>query len=268
MVVKGGREMKRLIRTEFFILSKSVLYRRMLFICFLVALNSAGIDRHYTGIAHATGYEWFCIVQLTGGVWIIPICIFAADYAAGAFADRTCTVSLLCGFTRGKIFGAKVIVYLIGLAPLYLMNTIIGTLSRTIQFGFGAELNTGTIVQMLKAFAYYIMTYPVIIGMFFFMWAVITQSRAGTIGFGFGAVQAIGSITSYAGYKIGYMEDSIGKKIGEFIFQFNPLYQIHSLMKPQLFKQIPFWLFCLSALVWLGLILSVSMRIFKRRDLK
>ena len=260
--------MKRLIKTEFFILSKSVLYRRLLVICFLIALNSAGLDKHYTGIVHVTGYEWFCIVQLTGGIVLIPICIFAADYVAGAFANRTCTVGLMCGFTREKIFSAKVIVYLIGLVPFYLMNTIIGTLSRTIQFGFGAELNLSTLVQMLKAFTYYIMTYPIITGMFFFMWAVITQSRVGTIGFGLGTLQIVGSITSYAGYKIGYMEDSIGKKIGEFIFQFNPLYQIHSLMKPHLFKQIPFLMFFISAIIWFGLILLISIRIFKGQDLK
>ena len=258
--------MKRLIRTEFNQLSKSVLYRWLLFICFLIALNSAGLDKRYTGIAHVTGYEWFCTVQLTGGIVLIPICIFAADYGAGAFANRTCTADLTCGFTRRKIFGAKVIVYLIGLVPLYLMNTIIGTFSRTIQFGFGAELNLSTIMQMLKVFTYYIMTYPIIIGMFFFMWAVITRSRVGTIGFGLGTLQIIGSITSSVGYKIGYMKDSIGKKIGEFIFQFNPLYQIHSLMKPELFKKISFQMFFISAFIWFGLIILVSMRIFERRE--
>lgn len=258
--------MKRLIKTEFFILSKSVLYRRLLVICFLIALNSAGLDKHYTGIAQVAGYEWFCTVQLTGGIVLIPVCIFAADYVAGAFTDRTCTLGLMCGFSRGKLFAAKAIVYLAGLVPLYLTNTVIGTLSRTIQAGFGAELNPDTLTRMAKSFTYYIMTYPMISGMFFFLWAVLTQSRIKTIGFGLGTLQIIGSVTSYAGYQVGYMKDSIVKRAGEFIFQFNPLYQIHSLMKPQLFKQIPFQTFCISAIIWFGVIVLASMHLYRKSD--
>lgn len=251
--------MKRLIKTEFFKLARSDLYKRLLIACFFIALFSK--DMHYSGIAHTTGFEWFCIVQLTGGLMLIQVCIFAADFTAGAFMEHTFTSGLMCGYRRGEVFGAKVIVYLVGLLPLFLVNTVTGTVSRSIQYGFGAELNSTTIVQMAIAFGYYILTHLLVIGTYFFFWAIVTKNRTGTIALGITTVQLMGSLTSTIGFKI----ENMG--VGRFLFRFNLLYQIQSPIKPQTVHKIPFSQFVISAIVWFLFILLVSMHIFKRSDL-
>lgn len=203
---------------------------------------------------------WYCIceLQLMGGLLVIPVCIFSADYVASDYANRTFTSSICCGFTREQILGVKVIVYLVGLVPLFLVNTITGTIIRTIQYGFGAELHSTTFAGMAIAWIYYILTYPLVIGMLFFLCAIVTQNRTATIGFAIGAVQLLGSITSNIGYRIGMTKDSL--------FRYNLLYQIHRLIKPQILKQIPLSQFILSTVVWF--LFMISVYVFKRSDLK
>lgn len=258
--------MKTLINMEFYKLLRLESYKCLFAICFLIALSPA--KQQLMGIVYTTGYEWFCVVQLMGGMLVIPVCFFSADYVASDYSNCTFTSSLCCGLTREQIFGAKVIVYLVGLMPLFLVNTITGTITRTIQYGFGAELHSTTFVRMAIALIYYILTYPLVIGMLFFLCAIVTQNRTATIGFGIGTVQLLGSVTSSIGYRIGMAKDSFGKKIGEWLFQFNPLYQIHSLIKPQIFKQIPLSQFVLSTVVWFLFLFMISMYVFKRSDFK
>ena len=70
----------------------------------------------------------------------------------------------------------------------------------------------------------------------------------------------LGSVTSNIGYRIGRTKDSL--------FRFNPLYQIHSLIKPQIFKQIPLSQFVITTVAWFLFLLMISMYVFKRSDLK
>ena len=233
-------------------------YKRLLAICFLIALSPA--KQQLMGIVYTTGYEWFCVVQLMGGMLVIPVCIFSADYVAAEYSNRSFTSGICCGFTREQILGAKIIVYLVGLMPLFLVNMITGTITRTIQYGFGAELHSTTFARMAIALIYYILTYPLVIGMLFFLCAIVTQKRTATIGFSIGAVQLLGSVTSNIGYRIGRTKDSL--------FRFNPLYQIHSLIKPQIFKQIPLSQFVITTVAWFLFLLMISMYVFKRSDLK
>lgn len=244
--------MRRLIKSELFQLCKSESYKSLFIICCVTALSP--VKQQMMGRTDVTGYEWFCVDQLMGGMVLIPVCIFTADYVAAGFSDHVFAMSVCSGFRRGEGFGAKLIVYLAGVMSLFLGNTVTGTVSRSIQYGFGTVLDSIALIQMAKAFGYYILTYPLIISMSFFFWAVAAKSRIGSIGFGIISVQLLGAVTSKIGFRF------------PLLFQWNPLYQIHSLIKPQTFHQIPFHQFVIASATWFLVLLLLSGRLFYHSD--
>ena len=146
--------MRRLIKSELFQLCKSESYKSLFIICCVTALSP--VKQQMMGRTDVTGYEWFCVDQLMGGMVLIPVCIFTADYVAAGFSDHAFAMSVCSGFRRGEVFGAKLIVYLAGAMSLFLGNTVTGTVSRSIQYGFGTVLDSIALIQMAKAFGYYI----------------------------------------------------------------------------------------------------------------
>ena len=258
--------MKRLLKAELFILLKSRTYQCLLIACCLFVLKSK--EKSYFGVTYETGYEWFCVRQLMGSKFHTLVCIFAADYVASGFSNRTIASGICCGFTRKEVFGAKMIAYMMGLVPLFLVNTAVGTVSRTIKNGFGTNLNSAVLVRMATSYGYHILTWMLVYGMFQFMWAVITKSRTKTIIFSMGTMQIIGSLTARAGEITGKMEDSAAKVIYQSVLKFNPLYQLHTLLRPQVFIRIPFSQFAISAFACFLGITYISMHVFERSDLR
>lgn len=258
--------MKRLIKAELFILLKSRTYKCLLIACCLLVFKAE--EKKYFGIAYETGYDWLCVKQLTGGMLPTLVCIFAADYVASGFSRGTITMGIFCGYTRRKVFGAKMIAYIMGLVLLFFVNTAVGTVSSTIKNGFGTNFNRDVLVRIATSCGYYILACMLVVGMYHFMWAVITKSRAKTIIFGMATLQLIGSLTARTGEITGKMEDSTAKVIYQSILKFNPVYQIHTLLRPQTFVRIPFSQFAISASVCVLVITYISMHIFERSDLR
>ena len=90
--------MRRLIKSELFQLCKSESYKSLFIICCVTALSP--VKQQMMGRADVTGYEWFCVDQLMGGMVLIPVCIFTADYVAAGFSDHAFAMSVCSGFRR------------------------------------------------------------------------------------------------------------------------------------------------------------------------
>ena len=65
--------MRRLIKSELFQLCKSESYKSLFIICCVTALSP--VKQQMMGRTDVTGYEWFCVDQLMGGMVLIPVCI-------------------------------------------------------------------------------------------------------------------------------------------------------------------------------------------------
>ena len=59
--------------------------------------------------------------------------IYAADFAAGEYRNRTYAAGFLCGYPRKVLLWAKAVAYFTGLIPFLLIHAVTGTVMWTIQ---------------------------------------------------------------------------------------------------------------------------------------
>ncbi len=196
----------------------------------------------------------------------MPLSLFVAEYIATDFESHAFTISLLCGATRKKVFGAKVIVCVAGLLSLALTNTVVGLMVTTSLNGFGTDLSNNTMFSMIKSLAYYLFICVVFIGSVTFLAAMLTKNRVVAFGVGYCVCKILGILTANIPYIFENMKDSFCKTITEYVFLLTPLYQIDSLFPPYVYKSHPFWLFLLSCSVCLVMTYLISMNIFNSID--
>ena len=203
-----------------------------------------------------------------GGWAGIPLPFFVAEYMAVEFTNHAFLSMLMCGYTRKKIFQAKLIVCMMGLFGFTLINTIAGTAVATILNGFGAELNGMTISYMAKRFIYSVLLFTVCQGMFCFLFAVITKRKTATILIRLVGYQLIASTTGRIWYILNDMKNPVWREIVHGIFEITPLYQIDSLLVPDHFKTHQFWQYLLSCSVCLIMTYLLTINIFKKCDMQ
>ena len=141
--------MKNLIKAEWFKLRKSLLFK-MLCLCNAASLITTAV-LNLLGSKGSTGYETLLISL--GYVLHHSIIgyVFASFFLCGEFSGRTFGISLSCGFSRRKIFGAKVFMFLAGLLFLFLIYTSAGMFVATVLNGFGKGLSIDIVLLLLCA---------------------------------------------------------------------------------------------------------------------
>ena len=166
--------MRRLIKSEFFQLLKSNFYRRIFIANIALALLAFAFDRTL-----GSDYELKGLVRRLRISWLLYIiCIYTSEYMAGEFHNHRYNTKLICGFTRRQIYGAKLAVYVSGMLPLLVINTAIGTLVRTICYGFGTDFNENIVIRIAKAELYYVL-FCFVVGAVSVLFAMMTKSQIG-----------------------------------------------------------------------------------------
>ena len=175
--------MKDLMKAEWFKLSKSFGYK-VLCACNIAAVFTTSLL--LIAGAKGTGYEAF-IMALTYILHHAVIgCLFAAIFVCSEFSNRTFGMSLLCGYSRKKVFLSKILVYLFGLICLFLLYTGAATIVMLIGNGFGQK-NYLDILALLFCgiFGYAAM------GTVMIFIAVIAKKAFVTVGIGIGITYAL-----------------------------------------------------------------------------
>ncbi|MCI9079530.1 MAG: hypothetical protein HFH68_11525 [Lachnospiraceae bacterium] len=115
--------MVNLINAEFFILSKSVGFKVLMFVSLLFGGMAVTLDFFRIGLfnSNAIGFDEIIACQQMTLYNMIFGCIFAAIFICSGFKRMTYGISLLSGNSRIKIFFAKFIVSLTGMFLLSLM---------------------------------------------------------------------------------------------------------------------------------------------------
>lgn len=126
--------MKKLIKAEWFKLSKSVGYK-ILLLCNVLSILTSILLR--VAGAMSPGYEML-VISLTSILHHSVIgYLFAAVFICSEFSNRTFGMSLLCGSSRKKVVLSKIITYLTGMTILFLVYVCATTLVMTLANGFG-----------------------------------------------------------------------------------------------------------------------------------
>lgn len=260
--------MKELIKSEFYKLFKAGAYKKLWGIGIGVTLLSLILDGGYGADFGIKGYDWLCTKRIGINWLLLVLCMYAAEFVAGDFANHTYIFKLMCGFTRRQIYLAKLIGYLTGIMVLLSANTIVGTTARTLINGFGTKLNRELLLQVARSELYYVLPCLGFMGAIPFLFAVVTKSRAGTIGFGVGVNQLFGSLIGNLSFVFMRRKDSTQKIMIEEIFRMMPTYQSASLTAPERFKAHPLWLFLLSCGVCFVFAYFLAMYFFEQSDLE
>lgn len=140
--------MGNLIKSEWFKLRKSLGFKILLAgnvistfsILILLAMGSTTTGSQ----AMAIGFSYVLHHAFVGF-------LFAAVFWCNEFSSRTFALSLLCGHSRGKVFLAKVLVFLAGLLLLFGVYGGLTTVYARVSHGFGLEwsLETGKHIFVL-----------------------------------------------------------------------------------------------------------------------
>lgn len=258
--------MRRLIKSEFFQLLKSNFYWRICIANIVLALLAFAFDRTLGSDYELKGLDWFCVRRLRISWLLYIICIYTSEYMAGEFHNHRYNTKLICGFTRRQIYGAKLAVYVSGMLPLLVINTAIGTLVRTICYGFGTDFNENIVIRIAKAELYYVL-FCFVVGAVSVLFAMMTKSRAVAFVLGVCINQWGGSLLANLPYYLKHMGDYVLKKGIDCFAQLMPIYQIDSILVPQEYKPHPIGLFLLSCNIWLVVIYVLSMNLFENSDL-
>lgn len=171
--------MAKLIKAEFFKLSRS-----REFLLLLTAALGMGILNGIMPIRRGysiTGYEVYRIMLVPQLSDVILLCIFAAFYVCGEFSSRTFGRTFLCGYARGQVFFAKMIVYFADLFPIILLPIAVVTAIVTAENGFGVEWGAAMAVDVGARLLCYILD-GFFKGSFVLLAASIIRDRLGTFG--------------------------------------------------------------------------------------
>lgn len=137
--------MKNLIKAEWFKLSKSFGFK-VLLLCNAASLFSTGIllALGFSGVK-GIGYQLFVGTMKYVLHHTLIGNLFAAVFLCSEFAGSTFRMSLLCGYSRRKIFMAKALIFLAGLLLLFLVYVGITTVVVSVgNGGFGTPFNIET----------------------------------------------------------------------------------------------------------------------------
>ena len=128
---------------EFYKLAKLPAHKWLLVTClvFVFIFNRKEIS---DGMIY-TGAEWLCMM-LTRPNYIIWFSVFAAFYVTGEFTNRAITATILCGFSRGKIFFAKSIAFFAGILLIILIYVLTVTVFWPAQYEFGVKFSSSACV--------------------------------------------------------------------------------------------------------------------------
>ena len=125
--------MGKLLKAEFFKLSKSIEYKILLAVCLAIGLLF-GI----MGIWYGSSTVGAKCVSISGTGFLynaVLISMFAAYYIGSEFENHTFAGEVACGASRGKLFGAKMILYFIAILPLIMIYDWVTVAVFTVRNG-------------------------------------------------------------------------------------------------------------------------------------
>lgn len=179
--------MNRLIKAEFFKLSKLTGYKVLLLGSLGLGLTE-GLFVIIYGNGRGTspagiGYSVLKIYLVFPLFAALMAGIYTAVFLCSEFKNRTYGNLLLCGFSRRKVFLLKMLVFYAGLLPIFYLHMIVVSGIATIGFGFG-HLTAGKVAELLKMFSYSVLGY-LALGGYYALLAVLLKNPVATIGVGF-----------------------------------------------------------------------------------
>ncbi|MDE6608369.1 MAG: hypothetical protein K2K54_11545 [Lachnospiraceae bacterium] len=258
--------MHNLLKAEFFKLSKSFTYKLMIGMYLLFEIwdhmKAVTKDILYTGVSY-TGSERFFIMP-AGTSYIEFMWIYAAVFVAGDFTNRNYAVSVVCGYPRRNIFGAKAVVYFVGMLPVMLIHAVVGPTVWSMYYGWGREWGSGTVLFMLKPLAYYLCSFAVF-GSTYFFFAMLAKNRIGAVAMNLFLTQGIGSVIGNA---LMLLEDSVIRRLFEFLIQFSILQQVWDLRRGEHEMIYSFRLTFISSVAVTILMMLMATYIFCKHDMK
>lgn len=254
--------MGNLINTEFLKLKKSVSYKFILIAFFVVELllvqNEISVGVNHTGVLY-TGMQWIYKLPTQAAYYVGFLFLFAADFVAGEFGNRTFTAAFWCGHPRGHILWAKAAVYLSGLLPFLLIHAVTGPALWTIQFGFGSPLSLALAASIGRSILYCLIGF-LVFGCISYLCVFLTGSRIGALSLSWAVVYVLGVL---AGNSVQIKYSAIREALVSF-FRLTVFFQLGE----SDMDQIPFTVTFFSSLVWMALLLFAAKVRFDRQDLK
>lgn len=180
--------MNRLMKAEFFKLSKLVGYKVLLFGCSGLGLAEGLFVILYcvsAGEKPPMGYGYFVLkLHLVWPLFAALITgVYAAIFLCSEFGNRTYGMNLLCGLPRFKVFLSKMTVFYAGLLPVFYLQAIAASVIVSIGYGFG-KLTAGDIAEFLWMFFCSVLAY-LALGGYYALLAVWTKNPVATLGLGF-----------------------------------------------------------------------------------
>lgn len=180
--------MRNLLKAEWFKLSKSFGFKLLLlcnaasFITTIVLMTAVSTDR--------AGYQLF-LVDLSYILHHSVIgYLFAAVFVSGEFSNRTFGMSILSGNSKRKIFAAKEIVFLAGFELLFLVYTLVSTITAILFNGFGLPFSFDSCLQIIELLLLGILGYAAVGAVMLFI-VILTKKTIGTIGVGIAFTYAL-----------------------------------------------------------------------------
>ena len=177
--------MGKLLKAEFFKLSKSIEYKILLAVCLAIGLLF-GI----MGIWYGSSTVGAKCVSISGTGFLynaVLISMFAAYYIGSEFENHTFAGEVACGASRGKLFGAKMILYFIAILPLIMIYDWVTVAVFTVRNGFGMDWNLET-----AGFIVYKILFSILcnfaMGSYILLVVYLTRDKGRTVGVGVGSL--------------------------------------------------------------------------------
>lgn len=139
--------------------------------------------------------------------------LFAAVFLCSEFSNHTFGMSLLCGYSRRKVFFSKILVFFSGLIILFLIYTGITTIVTSIGNGFGQVINWDMLLLLICGILGCAAMGAVIILM-----TVIAKKTIVTIGVGIGFTFALLWIETAFSDRLFYIKYTYSYQIGQILF--------------------------------------------------
>lgn len=248
--------MRKLVSAEFFKLSRSVGFWRMIACSAGVGLLFALLFGFVPGSSRRIqGYDMLSVMTPFVLFHAIFTSAFTAVFLCSEFSDRTIGRALFCGLARRSIFLSKLAAYFAGLLCMLSTVVVIPVAIVSIANGYGKEMTAEACAEFLVRMVFFWLA-SAAMGGFFVLLAVTLKGAIATIGVGLGVSYILLIVASnYA--NAGIKELSVVKY--SFICQMLILDR---------WEQLDKGLFLRVALVTLISTLAASTLIFERSELK
>lgn len=180
--------MNRMIKAEFFRLSKLRGYKILLFGSVGIGAGEGIFAIVYcvsAGIRPPTWYGYFVLKTFLVFPMFAAIVasIYTAVFLCSEYENRTYGMNLLCGLSRRKVFLSKMTVFYVGLLAIFYFHMIAVSVIVSIAYGFG-RLTAADIAEFLKMFLYSVLGY-LVLGGYYALLAVWIKNPVATAGLGF-----------------------------------------------------------------------------------